>query len=910
MRTATWLRWLLIGAIIFSVFPLTALAQTTQPAATPEAQLAQALDLPLDRLQLLTASHVTLLNGRTLLQVRALDTGTGRIVGATFEGDQLVDEQQARAEAGAWWRDQHGAQTPQLLRALQDLPPAARLDVAIWLRADIQPLERLPNVPLNTARPNPIGAAALKAPRTRSGVPDNTVILAQVEAFKDRNTAALAAQVAPVQARFAAVLLQRGLKAEYASDTVPSVVVRQIDRVQLAELARLPEVDAIYAVPDQAGPSLSIARYTQNGAALDDAGYIGQEVKVSVTEGERAYGSNPYLQWSSYFSPTKPAAGHPTGVGGIIKSTAPGFQGLARGVELVNANGSYSGAEWNIMSAAMDWGSITATVLNNSWYWDSPNNPYFWEADRHQDYFVRNAYDFVAVAAGNFGNGCSSNFTSYVVSPAKGYNVMSVGNYEDANTLTWADDTMDVCSSFGNPDADAPGGFTHDKPEVAAVGASISSTVMSAITSTAIGNIGSGTSYASPMVAALAADIIQADPNLADEPERIKAIIMATALHNVEGNTRLSDKDGAGGIDLTAALTTVERGHHDNRLISSATTFPITLTQYAYKGERVRFVIDWLSNPTAAYTSDPLPVDLNLTALRASGAVITSSASTTNNFEIVEFVAPATETYQFRIERFGAYTGNSTWLAAAWWVGEYRIAPDTGYSDPAAPPIGTQLAIHPTDWSPVNYWRVLGIRPVESDHDLYLYDQAQFTDPALRFDLNAAYGAGDTVDFIAVDGNHWPTGKAEHYLVYNYIGTGGYRVNWSNQGQLLAQPGRYGPFAMTSSEVVKIFDVWFKARQGLQIVLQPTGSNLADLGMQLFRSDGATAATWTKARGQSVAAIDQSPAPDAVERLSYKTDAVAADYLGLVVYSKTNAGAQFYLLVLETGMYLPVTLRQ
>ena len=48
------------------------------------------------------------------------------------------------------------------------------------------------------------------------------------------------------------------------------------------------------------------------------------------------------------------------------------------------------------------------------------------------------------------------------------------------------------------------------------------------------------------MVAALAADLISADYLLSTKPAALRSIIMATALHNIEGDARLSDWDGVG----------------------------------------------------------------------------------------------------------------------------------------------------------------------------------------------------------------------------------------------------------------------------------------------------------------------------------------------------------------------------
>ena len=313
------------------------------------------------------------------------------------------------------------------------------------------------------------------------------------------------------------------------------------------------------------------------------------------------------------------------------------------------------------------------------------------------------------------------------------------------------------------------------------------------------------------MVAALGADLIQAKTTLSDKPEASTAIIMATALHNIEGDATLSRVDGVGAINGSAALVSAERDHWRDVGIDSTTVFPLQYTQHAYRGERVRFVIRWLSNPDGAYTNDPLPADLDLRAYRADGTtLITSSTSAIDNFEIVDFIAPASEVYNFRVSLYGAWSGNNTWLGVGWWRGIYRILPDVAYSDPQATPMGTHLGILPSDFSPSNYWRVLGVRPAATgDHDLLLYDRSWFDDPGLRQFLAFSNYSSNAVDFIAVDGNHWSPSAEEFYVITRYSGTVGYDVNWSNLGQNLYSGGTYGPFNLTTSEVVKVFDIYF-----------------------------------------------------------------------------------------------------
>ena len=927
-----------------------ALAQGGSTQQMKLQRLAAATGHSASALKLTDESALTLLNGKQLVRLKALDVRTNEIVGGTFDGDKAVDEQALRAQAASEWRAAHGALTPETVKKLGTLKPDDKVNIAVWLVANVQPLSKSEHIysdstgasssaqsPNQTSAPsasddkvpaNPVPDSQIPPDvraRLSSGIPGssasqpglekssassapvvdhatNAAELQQAQAFQQRNVDSLRAQLAPVRNRFLGSMQERGVMVQYASDTVPMAVMNGVTRAQVESLAFLPEIDAIYVVPDNAGPSLANARPTQNADLINAVGYNGSGVNLSVTEGERAYSLNPYLSITGFYNSLAAYQPHPTAVSGMIRSTASEFNGLANGVTLYNANGSYT--DWATMSAAMDWGSTQAQVLNNSWYWDNPNSPTFWAADRHQDYFVRNYYDFVAVAAGNFGNGCGSSFSSYVVSPAKGYNVMSVGNYEDNNTLGWSDDFMDSCSSYGDPGSDSASP-THAKPEVSAVGSTISSTTT---TSPWIGSVGSGTSYASPMVASLAADLIEITPTLSSRPEVLRSIIMATALHNIEGSAEYSDVDGAGGIDATAAAATVERGNWDDRSINSSTTFPITITQFAYKGERVRFVINWLSNPDAGYTTDSLPADLDLAAYRANGTTLLDfSDSSANNFEIVDFVAPASESYKFQISKY-SYTGSNTWLGSAWWRGTYRISPDIGYGDPKATPLGTHLSIYPADWTYPNYWRAMGIRsPSDTDHDLELDSASWFDDPSTRNYVNSSTYAAGVVDFIAVDGNRRGT-TPEFYRVSNFTGNGGYNVNWSSQGLGLYSQGLYGPYNIGSLETVKVFDVYFNAGQSRQILVIPTASNGTDLGMALYQSNPADSSTWARRRSQAVAISDVSTANSAVEQVVFKNTLVTA-WHGLVVFNNGGGSGQFYILVSDLKLYLPLIRR-
>jgi hypothetical protein len=914
-------------------------------------------------LQLEDRSTVTLINGVQLTRVKALDRASGDIVGATFDGANVVDEPTLRSRVATEWRAAHGALTYDLVNKLAGLMPDDKLDIGVWLKADIVSLPR-PAQPVlsngsssssggpgDSAQPfisqqavaqlsvdgKPIAQPIIEsdipadvrahlqtaieeqdatpkgqAVQSEKGTPGKPALVAApstqqlqaADAFRQQNISYLQAQVAPIEAQFARLMSQRGLSVTSANSTAPIAFLNGVTRQQIEELAFLPQVDTVYDVSLAGGPALGIARPAQNADLLEtQGGYTGSGTKVAVVEGGRVFTLNPYLAVAGYRDGSRAAAAHSTAVGGMIASTHSTVRGLAPGVSLYTANGDdYETAQ--ALADAMDWGSTNATVLNNSFYVEDEGTtdaPLLF--DRHMDYIVRYNYDFAVVAAGNFGAaGCQYSGSvrrSYVTTPGKGYNALTVGNYDDHDTLNWNDDTMASCSSYN-----LSGRW---KPEVAATGTDISSTLTS---SPWIGAVGSGTSYASPMVAALAADLIQIQPTLVDKPEVLRSLIMATALHNIEGDARLSRQDGVGGMDASAAAVAAENAWFDDRMITSTTPYPITFNVYAWKGEHVRFVINWLSNPTANYSSDPQSIDLDLTAYRADGTtIIQSSTNSTSNFEIVDFAAPADETYHFRVTQYDGSLTSPTWLGTAWMRSPYRIHPDVGYHDSTAAPMGTSLAVLPSDWPTSNYWHVMGIRPDSTaDYDLQLNSASIFDNPSTRTSkVSSAYVTG-LPDYIMVDGNHQMVTTTLQFLVTKFAGTGGYATNWSDLGAALNYPGWYGPFTMDSSEVAKSFDLWVNPNKAKRIYLVPATSSI-DYELNLFKSNPANASTWARSRSGFTKHADTYGVGNAVESLQYLNNTASGDWVGLAVASKTAAAGSFYLYVQDVGAWLPYVRR-
>jgi hypothetical protein len=843
----------------------------------------------------------------TYHQAKVVDTQTGEIYSLVVDTSGAVQDLEAAQSAERAAREElYGPLAPTLYEQVQEMTTEDRLMVSIWLRTgELTPPFRPDTVPDpgevgdGEILPQEIALSTTQAEeKTDQEAADGlaaraAALRAEQEARREAAEAVhratidyLAQEMETVQAGLLAELEAQGIEPLYVSPIAP-LVYAELSRAQILSLGQRADVDTLYG-PNEYADAMDFAKTTQKADVVDGWGFEGLGIGVAILEDSRIETANPYLNVTDTRVPGDSNVDqHATATGGMVASQHGTYQGISQDVDLYSANATTYGD--SNLSAAMDWAASRVDIINNSWGGNAGNTNLNVH-DRHLDYIVRNVWRTVTVAAGNENDGCRSG-TGRVTSPARAYNVISVGNYNDGNSLTWDDDGMDACSSYVDPSTGV------NKPEVAGSGSNIISTTAA---DPWIGGVGSGTSYAAPMVAGEAALLMERSSGLTNRPEAVKAIIMATALNNIEGSSRFSDYDGAGGVDMRAAFNLVDQGLWAWRSAGSS-DFPYSYDFFAFAGETVRAAIAWDSDPTSDYSSDPLDADIDLRIYDPDGDYLAGSVDVQNSFEIVEFTAPETGLYEMRISAY-RFDGTTEYIGAAWWPG-HRLLQAYVPQTLGTPPVSYHYYRFQAD----SYWNAVGIRPPSgSDYDIDVYSGSAFGDPADHTWLEDSSLGGESVDVMMIDRNHSPTGYY-YSEVEAYLGSGFYPIEWATHTTDLYAAGRYGSYNMGSSNVVRVWDFYFAADQHRTVRIQPLSSDL-DLGLALFDSDPADSPSWYQGLSQAVAHVDDNGVGEG-ETLEY-TNTGDADWLGLIVYSKGGGSSADFHLLVDYQIYLPLVLKQ
>lgn len=448
-------------------------------------------------------------------------------------------------------------------------------------------------------------------------------------------------------------------------DLVPMVDVRGSAEL-IQSLASRAEVGEVL-LPSPFSLAMDVAKPAIDADIADGRGLDGSGVKLGIVEYRFVEWNKTGMtnitrdQWRvklddvtvcEHLAATSGSGAHMTWVTAIAASKAVAYPGVANDVTIVTASANSSeGAESSdarIRKAAECAVAAGATVINLSLVQNKESD--FATSNRFFDELVDVDHVTVVAAAGNHPISGTDHCPDRIVpSPGAGWNVVAVGGYDDNGTAGTGDDEL-WYRSDGQPAycwLEPPAmswDSTNDreKPEISAPAVAIHSSAGYEFT---------GTSAASPMVAATVATMMENATFLTSEPEEIRAALIAASKYDrtprPDGSFD-SDQEGFGSLNTewsNRVVDAVGNGHRGRKTYTAVVTgipgcpyskpAAQTVTFTGAAGRFIRFAITWNSHTIGGV--DSRTTDYNLAVKNPGGVTFGSSSLVASNYEHVTF---------------------------------------------------------------------------------------------------------------------------------------------------------------------------------------------------------------------------------------------------------------------------------
>jgi hypothetical protein len=487
---------------------------------------------------------------------------------------------------------------------------------------------------------------------------------------------------------------------------IPAVFAR-VPRRHLETLGELPQVNLIMpgSLDEEPVPQSDPENYFHSDVAWAHhfLGYTGNGIKVAVYEGARpdSYHNLPGVVpglceaeggSASCHCPEGHMTEHPRGVAGPIRASVTSFGGLAAGSTTVFANfaGGCTPFGLDQYASALNWATGTGASVINISNIPPPDQAQHW---MFWDYKAAKwPWPTMATAVGN-----GALVDPVVVNRMR--NGLVVGAASDRD-LDYSQDTRHDAMMYVTSRWENVAGWG-ELPHLVAPGAGVA---------TAGYNPGimitrSGTSIASPQVAAAAACIQEQNPALKMRPDAIISGLMVGADINADAATggvwpldlhdAIDDRDGTGLMNMYAAGWTLDPpskrsplepasavGHDYNTMFSANT--PAGHCHHlghwnvsVPPGTTLRAHSMLMSDPncdassTLSCTGNPYP-ESALQLLDAADQVVTSSARVDQNWQYLSITNGGSQDEAYKLQLcMTEWNGiHSRYFAVSWFAGE------------------------------------------------------------------------------------------------------------------------------------------------------------------------------------------------------------------------------------------------
>ena len=476
----------------------------------------------------------------------------------------------------------------------------------------------------------------------------------------------------------------------FVSKYTPSFTV-QATKAEIIEYAKLNEVDRIcfdeeaVCVPTGEVALEAVNADSTNGTKSErynySTGYKGRGVKIGIIEANGIYDpTNPQLcnlpEDRLQVIDNAGAWGTPLGCG--VNAHATMVTNLIVGQAVTIDGKTYEGVapeasviltpvlNTDHLRFALEYLiGLECSVINMSLgiLYDSDNHEYK-SIDSYVDSLYYHTGVALVVAAGNLGTYQDSSEidpeTVNVSSPAKALNAITVGNAQTK--------ALFATSIYGDVNADSLNSpfetswlssyneaeYLPNKPDVSAPGTYIDFV----LDSTTVG-IASGTSFAAPIVSGIIAQMLESNANIT--PLDVKSILIAGAeyskididrnntineyaIDDYDVGAHLREISGAGLVNAVNSINIAKstNGNTACYYVTSEDSVINAPIGMVLPGEKIRVAMTFRKTNGNDITSASMLDDVDLYLYNSAGSFLAAtSASSVNNVEIVEYVAPA-----------------------------------------------------------------------------------------------------------------------------------------------------------------------------------------------------------------------------------------------------------------------------